>query len=108
MVEADIVDDFDIQPTVRPSKENQVNDVGIQASVDRKMLDFNLSLKEGLLVSLCIYTYRSMRIIYNSLKFNYMVWCINQIKLPSLQLCNKILHTGLQVDNQPKMHDVGM
>ena len=36
MVEADIVDDFDIQPTVRPSKENQVNDVGIQASVDRK------------------------------------------------------------------------
>ena len=49
-----------------------------------------------------------MRIIYNSLKFNYMVWCINQIKLPSLQLCNKILHTGLQVDNQPKMHDVGM
>ena len=36
MVEADIVDDFDIQPTASSSKENQVHDVGIQASVDRK------------------------------------------------------------------------
>ena len=35
-LEADILDNSDIQPTTGSSKENQVHDIGIQASVDRK------------------------------------------------------------------------
>ena len=81
-----MVDDFDIQPTASSSKENEAHDVGIQASVDRKNAQVQVKPKANSIGKLmCIY----MHVIFNSFKLNYIVWCMNQIKLPLLQLCNR-------------------